>query len=317
MSSVCFIVPVYNAENYIQKFEDSVLKHSRNEIFVFVNDASTDRSLCHLDTICNNNRNCYLINMPYNSGQSRARNHGIEFVIENFPSVTHISFLDADDTVSNSYFDDLGELESDKVYVKDFVSFDSRSELIDRHTNLDLFEEISGHEYLLHLVKWQGTVSACNKLIPVSKILKFIENTKEEDTIYTFELAIQDEIFQRSKSGSYNYHRHPSTSTSSIDLRIFDIFFVLSHIQGALHRIDEPHLAKKFRSYWINVVLSDRLSKATILFRSYVLFTLLFSKGYNLSARCICLLFAKSSYQSFRRKHLQQNVEKRRTRNDG
>lgn len=89
---VSIIVPVYNAEQFIEETIKSVLKQTyKNWELILVNDKSNDKSA----DIINENYlkdNIRLINLEKNSGAAIARNVGIEEA-----KGKYIAFLDADD----------------------------------------------------------------------------------------------------------------------------------------------------------------------------------------------------------------------------
>ena len=303
MSNTCFIIPVFNAAKYIPQFFKNVVEISSNEVFVFVNDGSFDNSLIILQNAAENNKNVYIVDKTVNEGQSVARNDGIDFVLSLNQSITHVGFLDIDDTVTPDYFCDLDCLDLDKVYVKTFCSVSSRGDLVlDNHFDIDRFNVIMGHDFLELLVLWKATVSACNKIMPIETLPRFVEDTKEEDTIFMFDLACRNPIFVKSGYGSYKYHRHEQTSTAIVDIRLFDLFYVLMAIKEILCRANKLLLFSKFRRYWLNVVLSDRLSKASFSFRFIVLCAFLFDEKIDFGMKQFLWFLLKSSYLSMKRK---------------
>lgn len=97
---VSVIIPVYNAEKYLEICIDSVIKQDigfkDNIELVLVNDGSKDES----DAICLSYRDKYPNNVVYikqqNAGASHARNTGLKAAKGEF-----ISFVDADDYISH------------------------------------------------------------------------------------------------------------------------------------------------------------------------------------------------------------------------
>lgn len=91
-SLVSVIVPVYNAENYLEVCINSILKQTYQNIeLILINDGSTDNS----DEICKkysniDNRVRYIF--QENSGPSKARNKGLELARGDY-----IQFVDSDD----------------------------------------------------------------------------------------------------------------------------------------------------------------------------------------------------------------------------
>lgn len=87
--SISAVIPAYNADEYIARAIDSVLKqtHSVDEIIV-IDDGSTDSTA---EAVKHYGQKVHYIYQP-NAGVSAARNAGIEAAVSNW-----IAFLDADD----------------------------------------------------------------------------------------------------------------------------------------------------------------------------------------------------------------------------
>ena len=81
MAFINVIIPVYNAEKYLEETVNSVLSQPYKDIeIVLVNDGSTDSSPEICDKIAENEKRVTVIHQK-NGGASSARNKGIEFVL--------------------------------------------------------------------------------------------------------------------------------------------------------------------------------------------------------------------------------------------
>ena len=94
---VSIIVPIYNAEKYIEKCSRSLFEQTFQSIeYIFVNDCSSDNSINVIKEILNDYPNrkeqCIFIELEKNSGPATARNCGIKKAHGTF-----IYFCDADD----------------------------------------------------------------------------------------------------------------------------------------------------------------------------------------------------------------------------
>ena len=97
MAFINVIIPVYNAEKYLEETVNSVLSQPYKDIeIVLVNDGSTDSSPEICDKIAENEKRVTVIHQK-NGGASSARNKGIEFVLGGETHDGYIAFLDADD----------------------------------------------------------------------------------------------------------------------------------------------------------------------------------------------------------------------------
>ncbi len=98
MPQLTVIVPVYRAEQYIQRCAQSILGQQAVDLeLLLVEDGSPDRSGVLCDQIAAQDRRVRVIHRE-NSGASAARNVGIEAA-----SGTYIQFVDADDTITSDY----------------------------------------------------------------------------------------------------------------------------------------------------------------------------------------------------------------------
>lgn len=97
---ISVVIPVYNAEKYLQQCLDSVLSQNVNEIEVIcVNDCSTDSSLKILEEYKEKDSRIIVINNESNLRAGMCRNIGIEHATGEY-----IHFLDSDDfLVPNVY----------------------------------------------------------------------------------------------------------------------------------------------------------------------------------------------------------------------
>ena len=102
---VSIIVPVFNAQDYINKCATSLLEQTYQNIeYIFINDASTDNSYKQLLDVISSfpNRICKVINNDKNIGSSATRNIGIMHAKGDY-----INFCDSDDRVEPTMIDDM------------------------------------------------------------------------------------------------------------------------------------------------------------------------------------------------------------------
>lgn len=94
------IVPVYNAEQYLEKCVNSLLGQSYSNIEVLlINDGSKDNSLAICNKFAEIDKRVRVFTQE-NSGQSKARNVGLDSATGEF-----IAFVDSDDWVEKDYFE--------------------------------------------------------------------------------------------------------------------------------------------------------------------------------------------------------------------
>ena len=102
MPKLSIIIPAYNAEQYIKPCLDSILQNSKESLseteIIVVNDGSTDNTLKILESY--NQYKNIKIHTTKNKGVSAARNLGISLAKGDW-----ITFIDADDTISDHFVD--------------------------------------------------------------------------------------------------------------------------------------------------------------------------------------------------------------------
>ena len=97
MTSVSFVIPVFNKAKYLKTVIKSLRHQTGNfhKEYIFINDGSTDNSLEILKREKKNLKNCKIISQK-NKGSASATNVGIRA-----SNMKYIKFLDADDLIIN------------------------------------------------------------------------------------------------------------------------------------------------------------------------------------------------------------------------
>ena len=96
------IIPIYNAEKYLERCIDSILLQSFQDFeIILVNDGSTDGSRLICEAYAKKDNRVILINKP-NGGSSSAKNLGLSHA-----NGEYIEFVDADDYLDEEYIEHL------------------------------------------------------------------------------------------------------------------------------------------------------------------------------------------------------------------
>ena len=130
MVSVSVVVPVYNAENYIERCVECLLNQTLKDLeVIFIDDGSTDNSGRLLDEWCNKAPDIFkVIHSDRDRGPGGARNLGI---IE--ATGQYIGFMDCDDIIDSTMYE--------KLYKK---AIDNDYDVVD----CAYYEELSGNKAL-------------------------------------------------------------------------------------------------------------------------------------------------------------------------
>lgn len=210
---ISIIIPVYNAEKYLNACINSVLKQTYSNIeVVLVNDGSKDSS----GDICNQykskNSRIKVVHLE-NGGVSRARNKGVELC-----NGDYICFIDSDDTIEPNYIKDFKDLieENIEVYIQgtNIIRQDGTTDkvLYKAIGIMGLYEifdtnKLCGHGYAACKMYRSSLIKNNN--------IKFREEIKfSEDLLFILEcLLFTDKIKYIDKSG-YNYFLREGNASS-------------------------------------------------------------------------------------------------------
>ena len=242
MTDISIIVPIYNAEAYLNKCIDSLINQTKKSIeIILVNDGSTDKSEEIIKSY-KDKRIKYYKNK--NKGIGYTRNYGIDK-----SNSKYIMFLDSDDYLDINACEKLFnkiEKDSSDVVVSDFIIVHNGTEKIEvindfKKTNLNNNSDILLD---INLSPWNKIYSS--KLIKDNNI-RFPEDIKYEDVLFVLEcLDKANNISKLNKALNY-YVVRDNSETKTYDKKVFDILEVV----------------KRFRSYFNNKYKED-VDKLTI-----------------------------------------------------
>lgn len=226
MTDISIIVPIYNAEKYLNKCIDSLLNQTKKELeFILINDGSTDGT----DEIIRSykdKRIKYFKNK--NQGIGKTRNFGIEK-----STGKYLMFVDSDDYLDEAACEELYNkaltTKSEVVVCDYYKVYDDRKEEI----HLPSFNKTTLKENQSALI--DSNLAPWNKLYKTSLIknnnIRFVENLKYEDAPFVIEaLDKAHKISKIDKCLNY-YVIHGNSETTVRDKRIFDILKIVDIIR--------------------------------------------------------------------------------------
>ena len=232
MSKISVIVPVYNAEKYIEKCISSIANQTMKDIEILaINDGSTDNSLNILDSLSLKYKGKLKIISKENGGAGSARNIGIENANGEF-----IKFVDADDYLKLDILDRMYNIAKENhvslvrgnyqtilgpIKMEDKCSWSNirGNQIIDVRENKD---------YVL-----SETPGIGNKLISRELIgdLRFPENTKWEDlAIMPVVVASSERLFHMDEN-VYNYRVNMNTTIKDFINKIPNILDIIKCVE--------------------------------------------------------------------------------------
>lgn len=229
MIDISIIVPIYNAEKYLNKCIKSLINQTKKELeFILVNDGSTDSSEEIIKSY-KDKRIKYFKNK--NQGIGKTRNFGIKQA-----KGKYIMFLDSDDYLATNACEELfskAEKDNLDLVINNFYRVEEETEkkvevIIPEFKNTTLKEN---KRLLLdvNLAPWNKLYKS--ELLKKNKI-KFVENLKYEDAPFVIE--VMDKARKVGYLNKYlNYYViHKNSETTVRDERIFDIIEIVDKIRN-------------------------------------------------------------------------------------
>ncbi len=230
---ISVIIPVYNAERYLNRCINSVVEQTYNNIeIILVNDGSTDNSakLCD-DWLVKNER--IKVFHKENGGAGDTRNYGVERATGEY-----IAFVDSDDVIDKFYLEHLYyiliENEAD-ISCCDFIEFNGKNSVILDKLDFDYNVEVSsGYEICKRMISECSInlISPCCKLCKseIIKKCKFPIGYICEDEATSCRFYYYSKKVVLSPLKLYGYYTNPSSVMNSHSpKRISDCIYVLNY----------------------------------------------------------------------------------------
>tara|TARA_B100000700_G_C14893040_1_gene783650 strand:- start:19 stop:1113 length:1095 start_codon:yes stop_codon:yes gene_type:complete len=251
---ISVIIPFYNAEKHINNCISSLLAQDFKKSFeiIMVDDASNDESKNIIRTY--NIPFLKLLSLQSNSGQSTARNLGIENA-----EGKYIFFMDVDDLISQDTFSTLfniAEKDDCDLVFSDFKRIENSknqrentynypdNQLFENEKILDsMQDELYNHNPLFgHLGLFGCNGRLIKRSILHNNKIKFIEELRYlDDKTFGWDVLGYVQKAKYIKKQLYSYHVYPNVSTAVIDgvnrgFPIDNFKLAKSHIQQSLRK---------------------------------------------------------------------------------
>lgn len=209
------VIPVYNAEAYLEETFDCLLNQSvgfANTQVILVNDGSSDNSEALCQKLAAKYRKNVVALSQSNKGVSAARNLGLEHAEGYF-----IGFLDSDDLYSNDYFFEVLKFARKNPSVNVFTS---KTTYFGRTTSGHPLNYICGKNAVINLDDQFGMtpLSAARSIFTYKAVKghKFKEGLRfTEDSLFVNEILVDQPVFGALSKPSYLYRKHEDNDSSS------------------------------------------------------------------------------------------------------
>lgn len=200
---VSVIVPVYNAEKYLQECVDSILQQTITEIeLILVDDGSTDSSPALCDKCVAQDARVKVIHKP-NGRAASARNAGLRIAIGEY-----VAFVDSDDWISPDMYEKMLQTGAD-VALCDYVRFLGENEFLFTQPNVaagfynkaQIREKIYPH-LVMDGIEYPITISNCVMLIK-RDIITRNQLSYREDILISEDAPFGSEVLYCADSFAY------------------------------------------------------------------------------------------------------------------
>ena len=227
-TDISIIVPIYNAERYLNRCIKSLINQTKENIeFILVNDGSTDSSEEIIKSY-KDKRIKYFKNK--NQGIGKTRNFGMQKATGKY-----IMFLDSDDYLSTNACDELfskAEKDNLDLVINNFYRVEEETEkkvevIIPEFKNTTLKDN---KRLLLdvNLAPWNKLYK--RELLKKNKI-QFVEDLKYEDAPFVVEAMDKAKKIGYIKKFLNYYVIHKNSETTVRDEKIFDIIEIVDKIR--------------------------------------------------------------------------------------
>ena len=252
---ISVIVPVYNAEKYLQKCLDSILEQTyQNLEIIIINDGSTDNS----GQICQeyekqDDRIIYI--EKQNSGVSDTRNAGMDRM-----TGTYVTFVDSDDWLEPNYvkflYEKVIEYQAD-IVVGNYTSFNESNSVFYFHISTDYYEKVYDNKSVIPCLYDAKELLKSALIVPWGKIykkeiianLRFPINRIGEDALFNLKALLDSEkVVYVNKSAYINRVREGSLSNTWTDEWIRDAIYIIEERLSLLATLGYP-LSEHRRAY--------------------------------------------------------------------
>ena len=247
MPKVSVIIPVYNAEKYLNECISSIANQTMEDIEILaINDGSTDNSLILLDKLSEKYKGKLKIFNKENGGAGAARNIGLENASGEF-----IKFVDADDYLEANILEKMYTIakENNVSLVRgDYKYIYHRKTLNGKGwtgvTQNQIVDVRENKDYVT-----TETPGIGNKLISRDLIgdLRFPEQTKWEDlAIIPVIIASSERLFHMDEP-VYNYRMDMNTTIKDFILKIPKILDIIKCVENIEKEMEKRGLSEEYK----------------------------------------------------------------------
>lgn len=242
------IVPLYNAENFIERCLNSILNQTYQEFEVLVvDDGSSDSSLNKSISMSESDSRLKIFQIPH-SGPGAARNKGLSSA-----SGEYVLFMDADDYWLDREFlaklNDMIKHQHTEVFMYQMVKVTTEGKVLKRYVKPPFYHDnvvLKLKDVYADLVRdGQALASACNKCVSRKLIdkyaIRFLEDTNGEDIDWVLQLFSYVRTICLLNWDVYAYTQHKTESRSTSKNAPNDLVAIVERWSNLLKQGQVPH----------------------------------------------------------------------------
>ncbi len=256
MRKVSVIIPVYNAEKFIDRCINSVLDQTYKDIeVILINDGSQDSSLKIIEKYSMEHDNIHYFTQS-NKGPGAARNKGIGLA-----NGEYITFIDADDYIEKEYIKNLVSNSSNMdIVVCGYKRFDQGHHLI--------LEQTPNENIISHFKFISTVCKLYNKNFLIDNNLKFSDRKIGEDMLFTLKCySLTNKIKFIQSTGYCNEENLESITHVINSEKKVNMFDLVKEIDAT---IDLKKFGNLYLFFYLKTIIINLLMQPkTMIFKEY------------------------------------------------
>ena len=210
---ISVIIPVYNAEKYLQRCVDSVLTQKYKDFeLILVNDGSKDGSGTICDLIASKD-NCVRVVHQQNAGAGAARNAGLALA-----QGEYIVFVDSDDVIDTNYFDYLSNHVEDVVFIDvDDVDEEGRivgGQFMSKYSSCS--KDTLLRNQMTGKLSWGGVRKCVKRQLLIENDIRYSNHKIGEEAIYSYLVLRYAKSIGFINTPVYHYMQHGDSLSNTI-----------------------------------------------------------------------------------------------------
>lgn len=233
---VSVIIPVYNAEAYLERCLQSIFDQTyKNFEVICINDGSTDNSLIILQSYYERYPQKMKIESIPNGGQANARNIGMDMAQGEF-----ICFVDSDDSMNvvmlEKMYEKMQENECDFLFCNMDRIIEGKMNLLERRFKYDTELNFAGvttiyeHPEIICYIIVAPFAKLIRKTFLDRNNLRFIKGYIYEDLVFTQSILAANPRICMLKDKLYNYLVRNNSTMTSKNSKVTDMFVAYENL---------------------------------------------------------------------------------------